>query len=331
MVRSPLRRYYRILNGEDRARYLDTKEQMVQVDLATDSTEALWMAHADGPDGVGEHSMLELKAELAGRVVRTCTLCERRCGVSRTEGLAGWCGVLEPRIASDFLHMGEEPDLVPSYTVFFSGCTFDCVYCQNHDISRQPRSGRVLSCADMAERIDATAARGTQTGRARNVNWVGGDPTPNLAFILAALSECNANTPQIWNSNMYMSTEALALLDGVIDVYLADFKYGNDRCARRLSDVQEYMRVTTRNHLLAREHAEMVIRHLVLPGHLDCCTRPVLEWIAENLDDVLVNVMDQYHPEHRAREFPDLIRPLETDEYEEAVEIALELDLALTR
>jgi putative pyruvate formate lyase activating enzyme len=143
------------------------------------------------------------------------------------------------------------------------------------------------------------------------------------------MSRCTANAPHIWNSNMYMSTEALKLLDGVIDVYLADFKYGNDECAKRLSDAPDYMQVATRNHLIARSHAEMVIRHLVLPGHLDCCTRPVLEWIAGNLEGVVVNVMAQYRPEHRAMEFAELSRPLRADEHRKAMTIADDLGLTI--
>ena len=90
---------------------------------------------------------------------------------------------------------------------------------------------------------------------------------------------------------MYLSEESMALLEGVVDVYLTDFKYGNDACASRLSNAPDYLRIVARNHLLGRAHAEMMIRHLVLPGHVECCTRPVLTWIASTLKEVKVNVM----------------------------------------
>ena len=339
MSRKALERYYAILDGDGQASYLRTKRQLADIDLES-AEEDLWKAHnnqtikpgcrrtADGPT-----SRLDLKVELSRRILKKCNLCERGCGVDRTAGERGHCGVQDARISSEFIHMGEEPDLVPSYTVFFSGCTFNCVFCQNWDISTRPDSGQAIDASDLAHMIERRAmvgTRGATTRNIKNVNWVGGDPTSNLPFVLEVLQECRANVPQVWNSNMYLSVESMDLLNGTVDVYLTDWKYGNDKCALRLSNAPNYTRVMERNHRLGRQHAEMIIRHLVLPGHLDCCTRPALNWIAENLKDVLVNVMAQYRPEHRASEFPDLARPLRMAEYREAVEIAETLGLELT-
>jgi putative pyruvate formate lyase activating enzyme len=340
MVPEPLKRFYAILDGEEHARYLETKKIGGSADLCT-SDEILWKAHDEWlqsphkePVSGDRTSLLDLKVELANRILRKCTLCERRCEARRHIGEKGHCGVLDPRISTEFLHMGEEPDLVPSHTIFFAGCTFNCVYCQNWDISTRPRAGREISPEDLAAKIEARAlvhSKGTTlpllTGSARNVNWVGGDPTSNLPFILKTLQACEVNIPQVWNSNMYLTEESMRLLDGVVDVYLTDFKYGNDRCASRLSNARDYTRIVTRNHILARDQCEMIIRHLVLPNHVQCCTRPVLEWIAGNLENVKVNVMAQYRPEHRAMHFDDIARGLKTSEFSEAVGIAEELGL----
>jgi len=328
MASNALRRYYSILNGGAEARYLSSKKTLVDADLNSDDEE-LWSVHgmtAPGGNGTeGSTTLLDLKAELARRALRSCDLCERRCRVDRVAHEKGHCGVLESRICSEFLHLGEEPDLVPSYTIFFAGCTFNCVFCQNWDISTRPDAGTQIEAGGLARMIEARAE-----GGARNVNWVGGDPTSNLPFILETLRQCTADVPQVWNSNMFATERTMGLLDGVIDVYLTDFKYGNDRCAMRLSDVTDYMRVVTRNHLLARKQAEVIIRHLVLPNHLECCTAPVLKWISENMDDVKVNVMSQYRPEHRARDHDDIDRPLRMSEYRTAIELACELGLDLT-
>jgi len=338
MSGSALAAYYSILDGGRKAKYLDTKRRMIKVDLEADDS-TLWSMHDRAICGAAvsdqqesSDSLLDIKTELAKRQLRACQLCERACGVDRTAGEKGHCGVLDARVSSDFIHMGEEPDLVPSYTIFFSGCTFNCVYCQNWDISTRPGSGDRVEPIELArkiERIAGSEGRPQRISRARNVNWVGGDPTSNLPFILEVLGSCKANIPQVWNSNMYLSTHTMGLLNGVVDVYLSDFKYGNDKCALRLSNATNYMNVIRRNHLLGREHAEMIIRHLVLPGHIECCTMPALSWIAENLKDVKVNVMAQYRPEHRAREFPEINRPLKMAEYERAVAIAEELGLDL--
>ena len=151
----------------------------------------------------------------------------------------------------------------------------------------------------------------------RNVNWVGGDPIPNVPFILRVLRELGTDhpRPQVFNSNMYMTERVMHLLDGVVDLYLADFKYGNDACAERLSHVVGYFGVVSRNHGLAAAQAELIVRHLVLPGHVDCCSIPVLDWLAGNLGPVRVNVIDQYRPVYKASEHPDIDRRPTTGEF----------------
>lgn len=337
MANDPLARYWSILDGDVSPRYLDAKKVKTDADLLGNA-DILWQVH-DGllaeSSGEGDHSLLDLKIELVDRIMESCSLCERVCGVDRTEGVFGHCGVADSRVSSEFLHMGEEPELVPSHTIFLSGCTFDCVFCQNWDISTRPGSGVRIDPVAMARTIERRA-RITRVGSgmfpgvmARNVNWVGGDPTSHLSFILRVLKECTAPLPQIWNSNMYLTEPALRLLNGVIDVYLTDFKYGNDDCARRLSNVDNYTSIIRRNHILASANGEMIIRHLVLPSHLDCCTKPVLTWIAENLDCVKVNVMAQFRPAHRAGAYAEISRPLSSSEYAEAIDYADKLNLDL--
>jgi putative pyruvate formate lyase activating enzyme len=121
----------------------------------------------------------------------------------------------------------------------------------------------------------------------------------------------------------------------VIDVYLSDFKYGNDRCARRLSKVDRYFEVVSRNHRLAAGQCEILLRHLVMPGHVECCTKPVLDWVAANLPNerLRVNVMDQYHPDYQVLEekgkYPELGRRPKMQECLEAFEHARKLGLDL--
>lgn len=322
--KSLLRRYSNILDGEAEAKYLEAKS--IEVNFSrSDGIETLWEEHeralenpkfADNP----ERSLLDLKIEIAERILKRCRFCERRCGADRTKSY-GVCKVRESRVASEFLHIGEEYMLIPSYTVFFSGCTFNCVFCQNWDIS-QNVCGVYIEPERLAEMISVRKSQG-----ALNVNWVGGDPTPNLAYILKVLKFCDENIPQIWNSNMYCSLEAMKLLNGVIDLYLADFKYGNNRCAERLSNVKRYLEVVERNHLIAYKQGDLLIRHLVMPNHIECCTRYVLEWISKNVPDSVVNVMEQYRPEYKASDYEDISRPLRMSEYMEAMRIAKDLDL----
>jgi putative pyruvate formate lyase activating enzyme len=266
-----------------------------------------------------DRSLLDLKVEICREIMQNCTLCERRCKVNRLKGEKGFCGVGESKIASEFLHYGEEPELVPSYTIFFSGCNFCCVYCQNWSISQFPEEG-----VHIPPKILARMIRQRRVAGAKNLNLVGGEPTPNLLYILEVLKECDVNIPIVWNSNFYMSKEAMNLLDGVVDVYLTDFRYGNDSCAKRLSKVENYFKVAARNHSIASKQGELIIRQLVLPNHFECCTKPIIDWIGKNLGKrVYINIMGQYRPEYKARDYPEISRRLRASEHEEAIRYAI--------
>ena len=337
-----LKRYFAVMNDKLPARFLISKRVPAKVELDS-SEDELWRAHATALKAyhklLGEidedktkideleeasPSLLDLKVELANRILHSCHFCEHRCNADRTAGERGVCGVgKRSRVSSEFMHYGEEPELVPSYTIFFSGCTFKCQFCQNWDISQFPDDGVETSPKTLSSLISTHRRDG-----ARNVNWVGGEPTPNLHNILAALNFCETNIPSVWNSNMYASLEAMELLFGTQDVYLTDLKYGNDDCALKYSKIPKYWRVVTRNHRLAFVDAELIIRHLVLPGHVECCTEPILKWIAENLGkEVRVNIMGQYRPCGRASEYPEINRRPTSAEMDRAFQIAEEVGL----
>ncbi|MEM1600785.1 MAG: pyruvate formate lyase activating enzyme, partial [Sulfolobales archaeon] len=166
-----------------------------------------------------------------------------------------------------------------------------------------------------------------------NINHVGGEPTPNLLTILESLKYLEVNVPQLWNSNMYLSTHALTILLDVIDIWLPDFKYGNNSCGQRLSKVKDYFDVVSRNHAVICSNGDpIIIRHLVLPNHIECCTKPVLEWIAKNCSNSLVNIMAQYRPEYlvvtHSDEYRDIARVPTTAEMREAYEYARKLGIA---
>jgi len=230
---------------------------------------------------VKKPSLLDLKIKLTEEIMKSCELCERKCHINRMEGDRGICKVgNECLISSEFMHMGEERYITPSHTIFFMGCTLHCQFCQNFSISQWYETGCLLKPEELAVRIERRRKEGS-----RNVNWVGGEPTPSLLCILKTLKFCKVNIPVIWNSNFYMSEKIMGILDGIVDMHLSDFKYGNSKCASRLSKAPNYFDICSRNHLIAAKNAEMTIRHLVLPNHVECCTKPILEWIAENISE----------------------------------------------
>lgn len=234
-----------------------------------------------------------------------CTLCPRRCGAERTaEAGGGFCrmpGGL--RVARAMLHHWEEPPISGQNgagTVFFSGCTLGCVYCQNGDISAGG-FGKDISTARLREIFKELIAQG-----AHNIELV--TPTHFLPWILPALTP-RLPVPVVYNCGGYERVETLRALEGLVDVYLPDLKYADGALAAELSGAADYFPVACKairemfrqvgpyvleDGLLTRG---VVIRHLVLPGYLDN-TRRVLDWIAETFapGDVLVSLMSQYTP-----------------------------------
>ena len=234
-----------------------------------------------------------------------CTLCPRRCGAERTaEAGGGFCrmpGGL--RVARAMLHHWEEPPISGQNgagTVFFSGCTLGCVYCQNGDISARG-FGKDISTARLREIFQELIAQG-----AHNIELV--TPTHFLPWILPALTP-RLPVPVVYNCGGYERVETMRALEGLVDVYLPDLKYADGALAAELSGAADYFPVACEairemfrqvgpyvleDGLLTRG---VVIRHLVLPGYLDN-TRRVLDWIAETFapGDVLVSLMSQYTP-----------------------------------
>lgn len=310
----------------------ETGAEILTLDELSEIHRELIQLFADSPNPeisnrmpAGEMSLLELKALMARRMMESCELCENRCRVNRIQGKRGKCRVGDQSYyASELLHLGEEPELIPSHTIFFTGCTFECLFCQNFDIAH----GEVASLdAGMPVDERLTAKILEKAGHARNLNLVGGDPGQHLATILKLLSDLarkDYTRPIVWNSNLYASPLSMELLRGAVDLHLADFKYGLTEHAKMLSGIDNYWEIVTRNLLGAKPVSDILIRHLVLPGHVECCTSRIVKWVAENLPDASFNLMFHYHPEYRADEAPEINRFLSREEKNRAMELARE-------
>ena len=342
-VRASLARYFSVMQDGKPAKFMIAKKLPAEFS-ENDSIKKLWQKHAEltekfyriereidtrqksfGGMRTPEKSYLDLKIAIAKRILTKCRFCTRRCGVNRAEGKLGYCRCrTEITVSSIFTHMGEEPELVPSGTIFTIGCTMRCRHCQNWTISQWIEEGEVYRPEKLAREVERLRMSGC-----RNVNLVGGEPTPWLEQWLETFKHVNANVPVVWNSNSYYSPETAWLLAGFVDVYLLDFKYGPYECAEKISSAPKYWEACTRNHLEAKKYGELIIRVLVLPSHLECCARHIINWIAKNLGiETRVNVMFQYRPEWRAYEISELRRRLTRDEMERAVQLAKEAKLA---
>ena len=258
---------------------------------------------------------------------RGCTLCPRVCGVDRTAGERGFCGMPAfPVAARAAGHYWEEPVISGEYgsgAVFFSGCTLRCKFCQNYEISTK-RHGCALDSARLREIFERLIAAGHH-----NLNLV--TPTHFLPDVLPAL-EPKLPVPIVYNCGGYERVETLRALEGKIDVWLPDFKYSDNRLARLLSAAPDYVEVARAAILeMYRQTGPCVvegglmkrgvlIRHLILPGQLEN-TIGVLEWIAAAFPKgaVGVSLMSQYVPMGPAAKLPPFDRRITAEEYDAAL------------
>jgi putative pyruvate formate lyase activating enzyme len=284
---------------------------------------------------------LEKRADALWTVMENCRLCPRQCGANRLKGETGFCRAPGTNlvIASSHPHFGEEKPLVGmggSGTIFFSHCSLRCVFCQNWDISQLGRGTRQDhdALAGMMLRLQEMGCH--------NINLV--TPTHYSAAILKALeiaASQGLRLPIVYNTCGWERLEILRHLDGLVDVYLPDFKYWEDeKAARFLSGAQNYPELTRaavremhRQVGVAREDADgiirrgLMIRHLVMPNRT-AGSQEIMAWIAGHLPkDTYVNIMAQYRPLHKAFDYPEIARKITREEYREVVKKARDLGL----
>ena len=260
-----------------------------------------------------------------------CRICPRGCGARRHDGEHGLCHAADAVVvASAGPHFGEESVLVGtmgSGTIFFTGCNLDCSFCQNFDISHLG-AGERITIADLAALMLQLQTRGCH-----NINLV--TPTHYTAEIVEALAEACARgleLPIVWNSGGYESVETLRLLEGIVDIYMPDLKYGSNQAGERYSGIDDYWDIA--REAIREMHRQvgdlcvgprgiarrgLLVRHLVLPENA-AQSREVIDFLADGISpDIYVNVMEQYYPAFRAERFAELSRRLRPDEHAAAV------------
>ena len=242
------------------------------------------------------------------------------------------------KVSSYFHHRGEElifRGTNGSGTIFFTSCNMRCSFCQNGDISTDKENGIDITPNNLALMIWQLRMEGSHNINwvggdptihlhtivqaismldSFKINWV--NNMKDLDYIesvkvdkyfsnshfdseYAFYKRSIFNSPQLWNSNFFMSSETMSILRTLMDAWLPDFKFGPDKCALDLSRTPWYWETVTKNLKLVHEWGEdFVIRHLIMPNHIECCTKPILDWIAKNMPEVQINIMDQYHPDN---------------------------------
>ena len=265
------------------------------------------------------------RARTARELLASCQLCAHHCGVNRLAGERGLCHAgAETRCFSAQLEVGEELELIPTFALALGGCDLRCDFCITGASSWNPAAGAGFDARAMASQAQRALAAG-----ARTVTLLGGEPTIHLPAALEFVAEMPATAELVWKTNAYGSAEARALLAGMFNIWVVDFKFGNDGCAQRLARISDYVRAARANLLWACENSRLIVRHLLMPGHLECCWAPVAEWLAAELPEVKVSLRCGFWPAWHSRRHPELSRPPSAEECAQARRIARGLSLRL--
>lgn len=273
-----------------------------------------------------------------------CRLCAHDCGVNRLAGETGLCRAgAAARFFSAQVEVADELELIPTFAIALSGCDLRCDFCITGASSWNPRAGAGFTAAALAAQARAALRQG-----ARTIMVLGGEPTIHLPGVLELVSLLPDTARLVWKTNAHGSAQARELLAGLFDVWLADFKFGNDACALRLAKVPNYCRVVQENlrwfagterrspnrHAAAvnpsepagREtgapSGELIVRHLLMPGHVECCWRPIAAWLAETLPGVKVNLRSGFWPAWHAARHAELRQTVSKAESDRALAVA---------
>jgi len=246
------------------------------------------------------HSDARVRAEAAEQALRVCRLCPRNCGVNRLAGERGVCGLDgSVRVFREMLHPAEEGPLNPSHQIYFSGCNLRCEFCSVMEWVEQPERAEPLDVRSLTRCIAQRRQQGAVT-----LNLLGGEPAVSIHGVLRLLAEVPPATRVVWNSNMYYHACVSDWLKGLVDITLADLKCASAVCAERMLGARDYVTVARLRILCAAVDSDVIIRCLVLPGHLECCTRPTLEWVAAEVPQARVSLRGDYIPPREPRHAP---------------------------
>jgi len=280
------------------------------------------------------------RVETLFEMLKQCKICPRHCRINRLKEKTGFCGLgFLPRVSAFHPHFGEESPLVGEHgsgTIFFTSCNLSCVYCQNYEIS-QLRIGKEVSFEELAEIMISLQNQGCH-----NINLV--TPTPQIPQIIKSLQiaiEKGLKIPLVYNTSSYDSIETLKLLDGIVDIYMPDAKYSDNKIAQKYSAAPNYFEIMKKAiKEMHRQVGDLIIdqkgiavkgllvRHLVLPNNL-AGSQKIFEFLAKEISkNTFLNIMDQYYPCYKAFQYPELSRRITKAEFENVLALAKKIGLS---
>jgi len=287
-------------------RFLETRKQGCGLKLESMKAltdERLWDVHDQTLEDMptrhmrkdpDEASLLDLKIELACRIMKSCHLCGRNCGVNRIAGERGKCGLgTNAVVLEHFVHIAEEPPINPSLNLFLAGCGLQCCFCQQRHL--------LTPSTITGDQLEPSLWKRLKKKDARSLSFIGGNPDESLLGILKFLSTAPKRwrLPIVWNCHAYATQETVKLLHGVVDAYVPDMKFGNPECGNELAGSNNYWDISkiAISSMVAQE-VPVIVRILLLPGHFSCCHEPILKFLSGLADSsyLLISIRDQYCP-----------------------------------
>ncbi|MBL9167296.1 MAG: radical SAM protein [Verrucomicrobiales bacterium] len=277
------------------------------------------------PSRVLRRQLAEARIPEARLALACCELCAHRCQVNRLANERGLCRVgADSRVFSAQVEVSDERALGPTFAIAFAGCDLRCSFCITGRESWNPQVGTSFAPAALAQQAARAVAQGAQS-----IMILGGEPTVHLPAVLELVSQLPEQVRLVWKTNAHGTEQSRRLLAGLFDLWLIDFKFGNDCCAERLSGASDYVATVVQNLVWAQEDSGVVVRHVLMPGHLECCWRPVAEWLAGHLPEVSVNLRSGFWAGWQASRHPELCRPFLPGDEAAARRLADELHLHL--
>jgi len=276
-------------------------------------------------------SLARERIPLAQAALPACNLCLHRCAANRSTRPAGLCHAgPAARCFAAQTDVSDELELIPSFAISLSGCNLRCDFCITGQPSWNPAAGSPVHPSDTAR----LARLGIQRG-ARSIMILGGEPTLHIVTLLELVAELPDDVPLVLKTNAMFTEQARPLLAGLFDVWLPDLKFGNADCAQRLAAIppsaQAWTTVTSNLIWMATHHpaATLIVRHLLMPGHVSCCWQPIARWLAHTLPDTKVSLRSGFWPAWHAHRHPELRTPLSHTELAQATRLAHDLHLRL--
>lgn len=261
----------------------------------------------------------------AREALANCRFCAHHCGVNRLTGELGVCRAgVRPHVHLAQVEMADELESIPTFAIAFSGCDLRCAFCITGAQSWNPQAGELIEPVPLARQAESALADG-----ARTITFLGGEPTIHLPFLLEVAAALPERAVLVLKTNAFGSDVSRVLLQGIFNVWCADYKFGNDACAERLAHIPNYTRTVRENLIWAEQQGDLIVRHLLMPGHVECCWAPVAEWLALYLPDVKVNLRGGFWPGWHSRRHAELRRTVTDHELSQAREMAAEWDLNL--